>query len=178
MLKGKNINLRLVREKDLERMFDLGQDLDARGEFFPVALPTEATIRKRFAEHGYWGDDFRVMLIVDREEDLMRGLISVFKPVFYQDSIELGYILYDVSCRGKGYMTEAVQLMTGYMFRLEKIYRVQIQMESANVASRRVAEKAGFKHEGTLRHAIVRRCVPVDAEMYGMTRADWEAQSK
>src|SRR5579862_6352725 len=168
MLKGKNVNLRLVREKDIERMYELGQDIEARGDFFPIMITSEPMIRKRFNDGYYWSDDLKMMLIVDREQDLMRGMIISFKPVFYQDSVEFGYILHDVSCRGKGYMTEAVELMTDYMFKLEKIHRVQLQIEPENTASRRVAEKCGFKHEGTLRHVFINRGRPVDMEMYGM----------
>jgi RimJ/RimL family protein N-acetyltransferase len=174
MLKGKKINLRLVRENDLERMYELWQDVEARGDFFPAMLTSEPAMRKRYAEGGYWSEDIKMMLIVDREKDCMHGMVACFKPVFYQDSMEFGYILHDIKARGKGYVTEAVELMTDYIFKFEKVYRVQLQIETPNGASRRVAEKAGFCHEGTLRQCLINRGHPVDMEMYGLTRSDWE----
>jgi len=174
MLKGKSVNLRLMREKDLERYYELSQDVQARGDFFPLKLTTEGAMKKRLAEGRNWSDDMKQLLIVDAKDDSILGMIVCFKPVFYQDSQEFGYILNDAQARGKGRMTEAVKLFVDYVFRSENIFRVQLQIETANVASRRVAEKAGFKHEGSLRHALIVRGRPTDIEMYGLTRDDWE----
>ena len=60
----------------------------------------------------------------------------------------LGYIVWDPKDRGKGITTEAVQLFTKYLFDLKHIYRLQIQLQSDNIGSRRVAEKAQFRFVG------------------------------
>ena len=177
MLKGKNINLRLMRQGDLETYIEMSHNIEARGEFFPLQLNSESGIRKRFAEDGFWSDAFHTMIIADKDRDRMLGTVVSFKPVFYQDSVELGYILYDMNARGKGIMPEAVALFVKYIFEWKNIHRIQIQVETLNIASRRVAEKSGFKHEGTLRHCLISRGKPVDMEIYGLTREDWEAQT-
>ncbi len=175
MLKGKNINLRLMRHGDLESYIELVQNVEARGEFFPMRLASEASIRKRFNEDGFWSDEFQTMMIVDRERDRILGTVVSFKPIFYQDSLELGYILYDMHSRGKGIMPEAVTLFMGYLFAWKNIPRIQVQIDSGNVASRRVAEKAGFTHEGTLRQAMINNGKPTDMEMYSYLRTDLNA---
>jgi hypothetical protein len=38
MIRGENITLRVVQEKDLETLFHYYSDLDNRGEFFPLSL--------------------------------------------------------------------------------------------------------------------------------------------
>ena len=170
MLRGSKINLRLMRDSDLDDFVRLSQDVEARGDFFPLNIPTVSGIRKRFAEDGYWSEEFRTMLIVDATTDKMIGSIAAFKPVFYHDSIELGYILYDASRRGEGIMAEAVILFAKYLFKWKNIFRIQLQIETLNIASRRTAEKAGFTHEGTTRKCLVVRGVPVDMEMYSLLR--------
>jgi RimJ/RimL family protein N-acetyltransferase len=174
MLKGKRINLRLMRELDLDDFVRCSQDVSVRGEFFPLDIYSESSIRKKFQEDGYWSDPVRIMLVVDVKTDRMLGYVAAFKPVFYQESIEFGYILHDVSRRGEGLMAEAVTLFCGYIFRWKSIYRIQLQIETPNLASRRTAEKAGFTHEGTMRQCLVIGCEPRDMEMYSILRSEFK----
>ncbi len=177
MLKGTRINLRLVRESDLDDYIRLTHDIDARGPFFPVMLSSEPQIRHEFQESGFWSEKFRTMIIVDKVSDRMIGSISAFKTVFYHDALELGYILYDVSSRGKGIMAEAVRLYCGYLFRWQNIHRIQLEIETGHIASRRTAENAGFTHEGTIRHCLIVNGSPVDMEMYSIIRSEFERES-
>lgn len=174
MLKGKKIHLRLAKSTDLEDYIRLNQDMAARGPFFPMFLQSESTIRQRFQEHGFWSDDFQLMLIVDATTDKMLGTVAAFKPVFYQDSVEIGYILHDVSRRGEGIMAEAVTLFCGYLFKAKNIFRIQLQIEPDNIASVRTAEKAGFTREGVLRQCLISRGEPRDMVMFSMLRSEFE----
>ena len=175
MLKGTRINLRLMRETDLEDYIKFSHDVAARGDYFPLNIDSESTIRSKFREHGYWSEAFRTMLIVDAVTDRMIGTISAFKPVFYQNSLEIGYILYDVTRRGEGIMAEAVHVFSDYLFRLLSINRIQLQIESLNIASRRTAEKAGFTHEGTLRQCLMSEGKHNDMEMFSLLRSEFAA---
>ncbi len=67
---------------------------------------------------------------------------------------EIGYWI-RVAAEGRGYVSEAVQLLTRLAFDRLGANRVEIRMDSRNVRSRRVAERLGFVLEGTLR-----RCAP------------------
>lgn len=174
MLKGKSVNLRTVRSRDLATYLDLFSDIEARGEHFPLMMPTETSVNTRFAKDGFWSDENGTMLIVEKESDRIVGLMVQFKPVFYHDSVELGYIVFNPADRGKGYVPEAVKLFTKYMFDSKPIYRIQLQIEPGNAASRRVAEKCGFKYEGTARKALVIRGVPCDIDIFSMLRDEFE----
>ena len=50
----------------------------------------------------------------------MAGHIEFFKPVSYWDAFELSYQLYDESYAGRGYVTEAVQLLVDYLFGVQE----------------------------------------------------------
>ncbi|MEV0268686.1 GNAT family protein [Hamadaea sp. NPDC050747] len=55
------------------------------------------------------------------------------------------------AARGKGYMTAALRTAAAYGLLHLGLERVEWKAHVGNVASRRVAEKAGFTFEGTLR---------------------------
>jgi len=65
---------------------------------------------------------------------------------------EIGYWMRD-DARGHGYMTRALRLVARWAFDDCGAARVQLRADVENVASRRVAEKAGFQLEGVLRSA-------------------------
>ena len=54
--------------------------------------------------------------------------------------------------RGRGYITRAVELVSRWAFDCG-CERLQLRADSENAASLRVAERAGFKHEGVQRAA-------------------------
>jgi ribosomal-protein-alanine N-acetyltransferase len=64
---------------------------------------------------------------------------------------EIGYWL-RADARGNGYMTRAVRLIARHAL-ASGADRVQLRADPENVASCRVAEKAGFTREGVLRSA-------------------------
>jgi RimJ/RimL family protein N-acetyltransferase len=65
---------------------------------------------------------------------------------------EIGYWLRR-DARGRGLITRALVLVSRWVLSREGIARVQLRADVENVASRRVAEKAGFQLEGVLRSA-------------------------
>ena len=146
MLQGSRIALRLVRESDLDELHAAHTDIANRGAFFPLGVISEP----RFAETGYWQPDEGTLLIVG-EDDGVAGHIEFFKPVSYWDALELSYQLYDERSSGRGYVTEAVQLLVDYLFATKKQHRIHLVIVPENAASRRIAEKCGFVLEGTVR---------------------------
>jgi ribosomal-protein-alanine N-acetyltransferase len=59
----------------------------------------------------------------------------------------IGYWI-DRSYAGRGYTTQAVNLLTEYGFSVLALHRIEINLRPENTASRRVAEKAGYLLEG------------------------------
>ncbi len=178
MILGERINLRLMRERDLNAFIDFSMDLQIRGALFPQHLTSETDIRKRFSENGYWSDGFGILLVVDKQDDRILGSVHTMKTNHYFDAVELGYIMYDPSRRGQGIMTEAVKLATDYLFTAGKMSRIQIMTEPGNAASIRVAEKSGFLREGVLRGAFIAMGKQCDLICFGITRADWDKASR
>jgi RimJ/RimL family protein N-acetyltransferase len=72
--------------------------------------------------------------------------------------------------RGRGYTTAAVTALCEWGFRSLGLARIVWRAQVGNVASRRVAEKAGFTIEGTLLGALAHRGERRDAWVGGLVR--------
>lgn len=92
----------------------------------------------------------------------------------YNGYLQLGY---DVSpeLRGRGIMTEAVGAVIRYLLTEADANRVYCSVRGGNLASRRVCEKNGMRHEGTLRQHYARQDGGYDDVMlFGIVKADLE----
>jgi len=87
--------------------------------------------------------------------------------------MEIGYNIVTKE-RGKGYGTEAVQLMVDYLFLSQNISRIQAMADVRNKASQSVLEKAGFRIEGTIRKSGFSRGNWTDAYLYSILREEWK----
>ncbi|MGB0591108.1 MAG: GNAT family N-acetyltransferase [Myxococcota bacterium] len=87
--------------------------------------------------------------------------------------IDIGYAL-AVDVHGKGYATEAVGALVDEAFSARGAERIFGKVFVGNDGSRRVMEKLGFVHEGTLRRCVFKRGVWIDEWMLAITRPDWE----
>lgn len=80
----------------------------------------------------------------------------------------LGYWLLEEG-RGKGRATRAVRLISSWALPEMRLRRLQLHTDAENVASQRVAERAGFTREGVLRAYNGRRDgTRADAVVYSL----------
>jgi RimJ/RimL family protein N-acetyltransferase len=89
--------------------------------------------------------------IADAETGRVLGSIGV-RWNERHDVGEIGYWS-RADARGRGVVTRALRLLARYAIEREGAARLQLRADPENVASCRVAEKAGFKREGVLRSA-------------------------
>lgn len=171
MLEGRLIRLRPVREADLDPLYEAHVDIGARGRFFPLGVMSEPAFRREFAENGFWQKTEGMLVILTLDGDLV-GHIEFFRPVSYWDAFELSYQLYDDRHAGRGYTTEAVQLLVDYLFANKKEHRIHLVIVPENAASRRIAEKCGFVLEGTARGAFFNDGRNQDVLLYSLLRTD------
>lgn len=92
------------------------------------------------------------MMMLDRAHGKMVGAISVFHADWEVRSAEIGYGVRS-DARGNGYATEALAAVTRWALTEGGIQRAWLTTNTGNIASARVAEKVGFRREGTLRRA-------------------------
>jgi RimJ/RimL family protein N-acetyltransferase len=168
MIRGEKITLRTVREIDLDELFALVNDFQNRGEFLTGELLSEVDFKNQFRKHGFWGEDEGFLLIC--VEKKIVGRIGYSRTMPYFNALEVWYAIFDPADRNKGYTTEAVSLMVKYLFSTRKINRLQLVADAMNGASKRVAEKCGFKYEGTARKALFNLGEHRDMDIFSILR--------
>ncbi|MFB3908825.1 MAG: GNAT family N-acetyltransferase [Candidatus Eisenbacteria bacterium] len=171
MLRGRSVTLRPVLETDLDPLYRFHIDIDNRGEFFPRGIVAQPAFRKQFLDSGFWTKDEGMLVMVGPEDETI-GHIEFFKTVNYLDEYELSYHIYAAEHRGRGAATEAVNLLVRYLFETRPVHRIRLVIHPDNVASRRLAERCGFRHEGTARGAWFHRGVHRDVEIYAILRGE------
>lgn len=169
MIEGKRVSLRLFREADLEEYYEMTSRLSIIGEYWGLKLTTMVQLKEQYARDGFWNDSYGRILITDKQDKLV-GNINYFRGAPYIDGYELGYRIFHPEDRGSGYMTEALNLFIDYLFALKPINRLQICFVPENIGSKKVAEKCGFKFEGTLRQCTYEGGKYLDIDMFSLLR--------
>lgn len=172
MLKGEVIRLRTIREADLDLLYEFHHDIANRGDYYPIGVVSEPEFKRRFHEGGYWKHNEGMLVIVNDKDDIL-GHIEYFPTVGYMDELEIGYHIYSHEYAGKGVATDALRLMTGYLFDRTKYNRIRLIIHPENSASRRVAEKCGYKFEGVARGAWFHRGRNHDIEVHALLREEY-----
>lgn len=100
------------------------------------------------------------------------GRVKGWEVSPYNGYLQLGY---DVGqgYRNHGYMTEAVDAVIRYLLMEADANRVYCSVRESNMASRRVCEKCGMTHEGTMRQHYARQDGGFDdVRIYGILKSD------
>jgi RimJ/RimL family protein N-acetyltransferase len=169
MLRGELLQLRTVRERDLDDLYAKLSNLQYRGSFFPLGVQSASSFRRSFQEHGFWQKEEGMLLMTDAKDEVV-GEIEFYPIMHYLVGYELSYLLFGSDHSGKGYTTEAVSLMTGYLFANKRVNRVQLAIHPENAASRRVAEKAGYTLESLMRGCWFHQGTFQDLEIWAVLR--------
>jgi RimJ/RimL family protein N-acetyltransferase len=91
------------------------------------------------------------LFVFDKVSDDLVGGVGLHRTVWATPKTEVGYWC-RTSKLGKGYVSEAVAILTRFALEQLGMARVELITDEANHASRRVADRCGFTLEGILRH--------------------------
>ncbi len=132
---------------------------------------------QRFFYARIMGTDFLAMAIHVRDTDRLIGTCA-----FSQLDGDNGSTLYHITIGepdawGKGYGTEATELMVAHAFRRLGLHRVALTVFEFNTRAIRAYEKCGFVIEGRAREAIFREGRYWDEIHMSVLLEDWEARN-
>ena len=161
--------LRVMERDDIGFVVECRNDIEAFGQYDPVSQISKTERMKEFdnpTQISALTETTR--FIIENKERKRIGYIRHYlvQPIGH---MEIGYGIVP-SDRGKGYGTEAVQIMVDYLFLSKNIMRIQAGTNVRNRASQRVLEKAGFKKEGTIRKSTFVRGEWADAYLYSIIK--------
>ena len=163
MLEGKNLNLRIAEKDDVSLVAEWWRDPQYMGEYQDAMDISEEKLEKVMLKDT-------IFLIVEKKNGTRIGHVGSFP---WGRSREIGYAVVPGE-RGKGYGTEAIQIMVDHLFLSKDIVRIQAPTETRNVASRRALEKAGFSKEGIMRKSLYVRGEYRDMYLYSILREEWK----
>jgi [ribosomal protein S5]-alanine N-acetyltransferase len=108
-----------------------------------------------------------------RSSERVVGLVSVFEWERYHRSAKIGYDLARDSW-GMGLAQEAIREVLRFGFEEMALNRLEIWTSAVNLRSLRLAERLGFRLDGTLRKRLLeddgQYC---DCAVYGLLRSEW-----
>jgi RimJ/RimL family protein N-acetyltransferase len=147
--------LRRWQERDVPAITSACRDDDIAWWLDQVPQPySEADARTYVAmtRRGWKEGTHAAFAVTDAETGEVIGSIGVHWLDPEQGVAEVGYWV-RLEARGRGIATRATKLVSGWAIASCGMKRLQLRADQHNVASQRVAERAGFRHEGVLRSA-------------------------
>ncbi len=103
------------------------------------------------------------------------NLSQIFRKGF--QNAYLGYSL-GVNFIGKGFMTEAVNLILRHSFETLKLHRIEANVQPHNLASIKVLQKCGLTKEGFSRKYLKIDDIWFDHERWAIIFEDWEERNR
>jgi len=173
MLKGKNVIIRTAKENELEKYFELITKIDVNDEFMFYPFRSFERMKKEFSETGgFLSDKYSFFFITDMEGRIIGDLEYFLQGENIGTGYGIGYDIFNPKDRGKGYMTEALKMMSSYLFDYKKIERLGLLIMENNIPSQRVAEKCGYIKEGIVRKGAFHKGKYWDYFAYSLLREE------
>lgn len=163
---------------DVDKDISTWEKWDRNSEFkrllddAPAMQICASLAKDMFESHPHHAALFTIHTVVD---DVAIGFIDLAGFDWAAGSGWVGIGIGEADYWGKGYGSEAMQLLLRYAFRGLNLHRVNLNVFAFNTRAIRSYEKCGFKYEGTQRETIYKEDQRWDVIDMGILRPDWEA---
>lgn len=148
-LKGENIFLRALEPEDLEFIHAVEND-ESIWEISNTQTPYSKFLIKQYLEQAH-KDIFEVKqlrLVISSNDNESLGLIDIFDFDFKNSRAGIGILVKDQNNRGKGYGSEALQLLSDYSFTHLGLHQLYCNISENNEASIKLFTNLGFEQIG------------------------------
>jgi [ribosomal protein S5]-alanine N-acetyltransferase len=173
-LRGPRVGLRIPREQDAQRLFELAGDPEVTRFFSwgPYQEQSEAVAWLETLPQRRAGGIALELAIVD-PDDWVIGITGVFE-VSKRDRRAIVGTWLGQAYWGTGANAESKALIARLVFGPLRMERLGAWADVRNPRSQRALERIGFVREGTLRAFHRHRDEPRDVISYSMLRGEWE----
>jgi len=151
MIKGKLVNLRAVEKKDLEEIMKWVNDREITKYLVAFLYPVSRVEEEKFLERAMSHNDTEKTLVIETKEGIYIGQIGLHKIDWKNRNAELGIVIGNKEYWGKGYGTDAIEVLLNHAFNQMNLFKVYLRVFEYNKRGIRCYEKCGFKEEGRLR---------------------------
>lgn len=179
MFNGKLVRLREYRKEDIILRLSYINDPETlryleSGIPYPVTYNEEL---KWFEAISAFNDSYR--FAIETEADGLYIGDCGINSIDWKNSVASAVIFIgNRDYRGKGYGTEAMQLLMSFAFDQININKVRLNVYSFNEPAIKSYEKCGFKREGVLRQEIFRDGRYYDTIVMGILREEYKKGRK
>ncbi|MCC8143919.1 MAG: GNAT family N-acetyltransferase [Tannerellaceae bacterium] len=156
ILENQQIHLRALEPEDLEALYCWENDASLWSLGSTLAPYSRYILKEYIAFSG--SDIFEArqlrLMIECKRNNLPVGTIDLygFEPHHHRAGIG---ILIDPRYQKRGLATQALELLTGYAFKMLKCHQLYVHVPVGNTASQKLFNRCGFKVTGTLVEWIV-----------------------
>jgi RimJ/RimL family protein N-acetyltransferase len=170
-LRDDDLLLRPWLPEDVPEVFEACQDAEIqRWTLVPSPYTEQDAVEFVAGSDQRWAGGAASFAAVDAGTGELLGSVGVVGRSEAGDA-EIGYWV-AAPARGRGVATRAIVQLCRWLFEEQGAIRISWHSVAGNVASRRVAESAGFVLEGTARQGMVHRGRRVDAWVASLLPAD------
>ncbi len=134
--------------------------------------PDEEFVRSwiRRYEHG-WDDGTCAAFAIVSDADELLGFAGLVYANLDAGEAEIGYVV-GRRARGRGVATRSLDLLSRWSFDELGLARLELMIQPENTGSRRVAERGGYRLEGTLRSKHFKDGRRADFGLWSLLRDD------
>lgn len=177
---GKRVMLREYRQDDFPHIRKWVNDRATTEYLSPIFWfpQTEADTTDFLNRAMRAAPNAAYFVIADIKDESFIGQMDIFEINWKIRKGILGTVIGSEAARGKGYGTEALKLMQDYAFGVLGLERLELDVYAQNARAIRCYEKAGFKREGTRRHAAMVNGAYADVHMMAVIREDWSGRNQ
>ena len=142
----------------------------------PLSLAqVEARIARLREDQGKDVVTFLICLVADERPIGEVMLVDLDRA---NGSAQLGIFIGEAGEWGKGYGTDAVNAIVDFGFGELRLERIWLNVWTENPRARRAYEKAGFVHEGTVRHDRFEHGEYTSGHLMAILRSEWESLAR
>lgn len=179
MIRGERVYLRPSERADLPAFVRWLNDADVAATLAvraPMSVAAEeAWFERMLAAQGRTDYHFVICLL---DDDRPIGTIGLHEVDRDNGRAEFGIAIGEKDEWGKGYGTDALRAICDFGFGQLRLERIGLEYYAGNDRGRRAYQKAGFVHEGTLRHARFSDGNYLDVHVMGLLRSEWAARRR
>jgi len=175
-LQGERVYVRPLESSDVRRAQRWVNDPETRVPLGSLFRPMSEDAEREFIESTAKDENAVHLAIVLRDGDRHIGVMGLHELNWKDRRATFGIFIGEKDCRGRGYGTEATQLMLQHAFRSLNLHRVELTVYAFNKQAIRSYEKAGFVHEGTKREDAFVDGRYVDSLLYAILATEYFAK--
>ncbi len=167
-VKGERIYLRELRISDVNRKYHQWMNDEEVTRFLESRFSPNSTEKLRtYVTDITKNKNYVFFAIVEKNSDRHIGNIKLGPINWIHRFGDIGIMLGDKSSHGKGYGTEAVELVTRFAFETLNLRKVTASCYSNNIGSIRIFQKSGFFEEGRRKEQYFSEGSYVDLVQFG-----------